>query len=168
MIKRFLLLLCLCPAFATADTLPYDYRATYSDEDGAMVIETPGMTARWMVGDWAGLSFRDDNAQTQTPVQMEENGPPPDLFIGFDPVVRICDRDLAVATFAYAPSFLREQAAYTYLRVLFSPDQPDRSWQIWDEAASELAYAYQEQDLTLYYEFSCSASGEITYQRMAR
>lgn len=168
MIKRFLLLICLWPAYAVADTMPDDYRATYRDEDGAMVIEAPGMTARWMVGDWAGLSVRYDDTQTQTLVQMEENGPAPDLLIGFDPSVRICDREFAVATLAYAPNFLREQVAYTYLRVLFAPEQPEQSWQIWDEAASDLAYAYPEQDLTLYYEFSFNASGEISYQRMTR
>ena len=168
MIKRALLLFCLWPNIALADTLPDNYRATYTDKDGAMVIEAPGMTARWMVGDWSGLSLRDDNAQTRTPVRMEENGPAPDLLIGFDPEVVICDRNFAVATFAYAPSFLREQVTYTYLRVLFVLDKPENSWQIWDEAASELAYAYPEQDLTFHYEFNCNSSGEIRYQRMTR
>jgi len=56
--------------------------------------------------------------------------------------------------------------AYSYLRVLLGPERPEQSWQVWDEAASDLAYVYPEQDLTLYYEFSCGAAGEINYQRM--
>lgn len=166
MIKRLILLLCLWPAFARADALPDSYRLTYNDKDGAQVIEALGMTARWMAGDWAGLAIHGNNSQA--PVHMDENGPAPDLMVGFDPEVRICDRDVAVATFAYEPSFLREQPSYTYLRVLFYLDRPDRSWQIWDEAAVGLAYAYPENDLALYYEISCSASGEITYLRTAR
>ena len=137
---------------------------TFTTDDGATVIETDGWAMTWTPGDWNGLVLTNLTTQDTHPVEMEENGPPPDLLIRFDPDVVLCGRNLAVATFAYRPSDLREQPRYTYLRVLFDPEAPSTSSQLWDDAATDLAYAYPAADLSRVYALTCTDNG-IIYDR---
>ena len=153
--KWLVSLLMLWPCAALSDDLPDGYELRYREASGAMVIEVEGTALRWEGGAWSGLALVDPVTGWTESVTMEEDGPPPDELIGFAPAVPVCGRDLAVATFTYAPDALREQARYAYLRVLFDPEAPGRSWQVWDSVAEDRGFPYPAEDLPRLYEITC-------------
>lgn len=145
----------LWAACLRAEPLPDDWRQSYSDEDGVQVIETAQEILRWRPGDWDGMTLQAKGDPGARPVVLHEDGPAPDTLVRFDTGLELCGRSLSVATLVYAPSYLREQSAYAWLRVLFDPQAPAQSWQIWDEAAQRLAFGYDARDLLRLYEVDC-------------
>ena len=145
----------LSAACLRAEPLPDDWRQSYTDADGVQVIETRQDILRWRPRDWDGMTLQAKDEPDARPVVLDENGPAPDMLVRFDAGLELCGRSLSVATLVYAPSYLREQSAYAWLRVLFDPQAPEQSWQVRDEAARQLAYGYSAQDLPRLYDVDC-------------
>lgn len=148
---------------ATSDTLPEDWRKTYSQDGDTFVIETPSATLRWVERDWAGLSYQSNDSASETPVPLQEDGPAPDALIRFDTGLDLCGKSLGVAALVYSPNDLRQQPTYAWLRVIFDLNAPENNWQLWDIASDELRFGYNGRDIPIYYNVDCNTM-QFTYK----